>query len=198
MTPNEAYIIPMTLYGVASSFPTHKPTILKWETLPHIVLSSEDPSYDPHDTFYAKRENALAKHVLETGDRVGAPPLTCLLFPKPSARTDYDAMTLLLKQISTVYDNAAFGKAMHTNIASIHAASVGPNLKPQVWLKNWGIDIKTATRTINTTTQCGIHTVLHSTLSQQFRTNNQQLQYRQLPIDCITDTMFTNTTSIPK
>ena len=65
--PNETYIIPMTLHGVASSFPTRKPTIQEWESLPHIVLTSEDPPYDPHDTFYAEHENALAKHVLETG-----------------------------------------------------------------------------------------------------------------------------------
>jgi hypothetical protein len=69
------YVIPMTLHGVASSFPTRKPTVERFESLPHVsILTSEEPTYDPHDTFIAKHDDALAKAVLETGDRIGAPP----------------------------------------------------------------------------------------------------------------------------
>lgn len=51
------------------------------------------------------------------------------------------------------------------------------------------------TRTVKATTQRGIRTVLHPTLLRRFRTNDRQLRYRRLPIDCFTDTLFANTTS---
>ncbi|KAI2512329.1 Reverse transcriptase (RNA-dependent DNA polymerase) [Fragilaria crotonensis] len=61
--------------------------------------------------------------------------------------------------------------------------------------KELGIDLQTAKRTFNVTTQRGIRTVLHPTLSRRFRTNDRQLRYRRLPIDCFTDTLISNTAS---
>ena len=76
MIPNEDaddhYIIPLTLHGVASTFPTRKPTIQEYESLSHLCLTSEDPPYDPHDPTFAEHESALANYVLSTGDRLGA------------------------------------------------------------------------------------------------------------------------------
>jgi hypothetical protein len=68
------YVIPVTLLGVASLFPTSKPIMEEFESLPQIILTSEEPASDSHDTSIAKHEDALAKAVLETGDRMGFPP----------------------------------------------------------------------------------------------------------------------------
>ena len=43
--------------------------------------------------------------------------------------------------------------------------------------KNWGISLKCARRTFEATTQKGIWTVMHPTLSRWFRMNDCQLQY---------------------
>jgi hypothetical protein len=64
------YVIPLTLFGVASSFPTRTPTVTENEALPHIILTSEEPAYNPHDTSMAEHEDTLAKAVLETVDRI--------------------------------------------------------------------------------------------------------------------------------
>ena len=72
-TENEVpYIIPLELQGVASSFPTRKPTVQEYETLPHLCLTSDNPLYDPSDPTFAQQEHALIKAVLETGDQIGA------------------------------------------------------------------------------------------------------------------------------
>ena len=194
---DDPYVIPMTLHGVASSFPTRKPIVEEYESLPHLVLTSEEPAYDPHDASMAQHEDALAKAVLETGDRIGALPprrlcsvsKTSLLAPGP------DGIQLALKQISTAHDDAALCDTMRANIATVRSASAGPQLTPQVLATNWGINLRTAARTVQATTQRGIRTVLHPTLSRRFRTNDRQLRYRRLPIDCFTDTLFSNTTS---
>ena len=68
------YIIPLSLHGVTSSFPPRKPTPEEFESLPHLCLTSDEPVYDPHDTTYAEQELTLTKMVLDTGDRLGAPP----------------------------------------------------------------------------------------------------------------------------
>ena len=72
---DDPYVTPMSLHGVASSFPTRKPTVEEYKSLPHLVLSSEEPAYNPHEDSMARHEEVLAKAVLEAGDRVGALPL---------------------------------------------------------------------------------------------------------------------------
>ena len=194
---DDPYVIPMSLHGVASSFPTRKPTVAEYESLPQLVLTSEEPAYDPHDTSMARHEDALAKAVLETGDRIGAlpPRRLCSVSKTLLDAPGSDGVQLALKQISTVHDDAALCDTMRANISTVRSASAGPQLTPQVLATNWGIDVRTAARTVQATTQRGIRTVLHPTLSRRFRTNDRQLRYRRLPIDCFTDTLFSNTTS---
>ena len=68
------YVIPLSITGVTSSFPTRRPTVEEYESLPHLCLTSDEPIYDPTDTTVAEQEQTFLKHVLETGDRTGAPP----------------------------------------------------------------------------------------------------------------------------
>ena len=182
---DDPYVIPLSLHGVSSTFPTRKPTVEEYETLPHIVLTSEDPTYDPHDPSLARHEEALAKAVLETGDRIGASPprRLCSVSKTLLDASGSDRVQLALKQLLTAHDDAALCDKMQANISTVRSASAGPQLTPQVLASNWGIDVRTAARTVQATTQRGIRTVLHPTLSRRFRTNDRQLQYRRLPID---------------
>jgi hypothetical protein len=194
---DDPYVIPMSLHGVSSTFPTRKPTVEEYETLPHLVLTDEEPRYDPHDPALAWHEEALAKAVLEAGDRIGAlpPRRLCSVSKTLLDASGSDRVQLALKQISTIHDDAALCDTMQANISTVRSASAGPQLTPQVLATNWGIDVRTAARTVQATTQRGICTVLHPTLSCRFRANDRQLRYRRLPIDCFTDTLFSNTTS---
>ncbi|KAI2504427.1 Reverse transcriptase (RNA-dependent DNA polymerase) [Fragilaria crotonensis] len=85
--------------------------------------------------------------------------------------------------------------SFHRSISALRSSPPGKQFDPQLLARNWGIDLQTAKRTFNVTTQRGIRTVLHPTLSRRFRTNDRQLRYRRLPIDCFTDTLISNTAS---
>ncbi len=148
------YVIPMSLHGVSSTFPTRKPTVEEYKTLPHLVLTSEEPQYDPHDPALAWHEEALAKAVLETGDRIGAlpPRRLCSVSKTLLDASASDRVQLALKQILSINDDAALCDTMQANISTVCSASAGPQLTPQVLATNWGIDVRTAARTVQATT----------------------------------------------
>lgn len=194
------YVIPLGLQGVTSTFPTRKPTVDEYESLPRLELTSEDPPYDPHDPTFASQEQALFASVWDTGDRIGAAPSKRLCSVSHthgtavSLATGVDAAALSLRQISVTLDVPSLSASLR--LAALH--KYGPNgkqYKPEQLARNWGIDVATARRTIDVTTQRGIRTVLHPTLSRRFRTNDRQLRYRRLAIDCFTDTLISNTAS---
>ncbi len=62
--------------------------------------------------------------------------------------------------------------------------------------KKWGISTEKARQTIQRTTQRGIRTVLHPSLSRRFRTNDRALRYRRLPHPVFGDTLIAGTTSL--
>jgi hypothetical protein len=103
------YVIPMTLYyGMASLFPTRKPTVEEFESLPQIILTSKELAYDPRDTSKVQHEDALAKAVLETGDRISAPlpRRFCCSVSKTFPNSSFDGPQLSLQQISITHHNA--------------------------------------------------------------------------------------------
>ncbi|KAI2494466.1 Reverse transcriptase (RNA-dependent DNA polymerase) [Fragilaria crotonensis] len=195
------YVIPLGLHGVTSTFPTRKPTTEEYETLPHLCLTSADPPYDPHDPAFASQEHAITASVWNPGDRIGAAPSRRLCsashthaVAKAKAIVDgIDAATLSLKQISVTHDDALLAQSL--SVLQKHGTGVGKQYTPEQLASNWGIDLTTARRTIDVTTQRGVRTVLHPTLSRRFRTNDRQLRYRRLAIDCFTDTLISNTVS---
>ena len=199
--PDKPYIIPLSLHGVTSFFPTRKPTPEEYESLPHLTLTSDEPEYDPHDTSYASQEAALTK-ILATGDRIGAPPpsrrLCSVTKTFSNARaliTMNDPASVSLKATSLTFDDGLFANELNRKLSAISRRATGNQFDPEMLARNWGIDRVTARRMINTTTQRGIRTLLHPTLSRRFRTNDRQLRYRRLPIECFTDTLISKTAS---
>jgi len=55
--------------------------------------------------------------------------------------------------------------------------------------KHWNIGLERAKCTLEATTQKGVHTVVDSHLSRQYKTNNRQLQYWCLSHPLFTDTL---------
>ena len=129
----------------------------EFESLSQVILMSEDPAYNPHDTSTVKHEDALNKAVLETGDRIGAPlPRQLCPVSKTLPSSSFDGPQLSLQQISIVHDDAMLYETMQANISTVRLASSGPQLTPQVLATKWGIDLKTAAQTVKVTTQRGI------------------------------------------
>jgi hypothetical protein len=61
--------------------------------------------------------------------------------------------------------------------------------------KRWLIPANCAARTVNQTTQQGVHTMLNPTLSCRFPTNNCMLRYPRMPCPVFDNTMFPGTES---
>jgi hypothetical protein len=59
----------------------------------------------------------------------------------------------------------------------------------------WMIAPECAKKTVQLTTQRGVHTCLNPTLAQQFPTNDRMLRYKQLPLTTFTDTLLAGTPS---
>ena len=196
------YVIPLALHGVTSSFPTRKPTPEEYESLPHLTLTSDEPEYDPHDTSYATQETMLTKMILATGDRIGAPPpsrrlcsVTKTFSQARSIVSMRDTVATSLQATSRTLDDGSFADDLNRTISALSRTSAGNQFDPDMLARNWGIDRATARRTIESTTQRGIRTLLHPTLSRRFRTNDRQLRYRRLPVECFTDTLIAKTPS---
>ncbi len=54
----------------------------------------------------------------------------------------------------------------------------------------WQISLEKAQNTVQRTTQRGVHTVLHPTLSRRFRTNDWMLCYKRMPCNIYSNTPF--------
>ncbi len=59
----------------------------------------------------------------------------------------------------------------------------------------WMITPESAKKTVQSTTQQGVHTCLNPTLAPQFPTNDRMLRYKRLPHMTFTDTLFADTPS---
>ena len=57
----------------------------------------------------------------------------------------------------------------------------------------WFISPEAARRTVHNTTQQWIRTIIHSSLSRQFKSNDQTLSYNRIQNNVFTDTMQTGT-----
>ncbi|KAI2488761.1 hypothetical protein MHU86_25815 [Fragilaria crotonensis] len=173
------YVIPLSLRGVTSTFPTRRPTVAEYETLPHITLTDADLQWDPHDTTFAKEEDALTNYLLETGDRIGASPPSrqlCSVSNMHSFANELqrglDVPSMSLSVTSPTLEIHSFARS----IASLRSSSTGKQLDPQLLARNWGIDITTARRTVFATSDgwCRAYpmakkSLAHAGLSQLFQ-----------------------------
>ena len=66
----------------------------------------------------------------------------------------------------------------------------GKPVNAELLAKRWGIDQRKALNTVRMTTQRGVRTVLHPSLSKRYPTNDRMLRYKRLPHPVFTDTMF--------
>ncbi len=136
-------MIPLSLQGVSSSFPTRKPTIEEFKSLSHLCLTNADVPYDPADPIFAQQEQALTQELLQTGDRIGATPPSrqrCSVSKTLSlARligTGQDRATQLLHDISSMFDNASFLESL-VSISALKQMSTQKQFDPDILARNW-------------------------------------------------------------
>ena len=175
------YTIPLSLHGIISFFPTRKPTAHEFDTCPRYELTYEAPIWDPTSTEFLDQErNAQHPHrpsrARATGDQITRVPRGSL------------SAVHACSPISAALSDGVFAVRLTTLLAATSLKPTG-GIQPSELAQRWGIGIEAARRTLNVTTQRGVRTVAHPSLSRRFRTNDRQLRYRRLATDIYADTL---------
>ena len=180
--------IPLELHGVTSYFPSRKPTKDEYECTPEslrIELTAEAPDWDPSLKRFQQQEDADMVHadrqLKDPVESWGMRWVVSLLHSVPQQETPDFYLGDAMRSRELAHEPQTIG--------SITSGVRQPNIQAPQLAKSWGIGLETAARTIEATTQRGLRTVLHNTLSQRFRTNDRQLRYQRLMHEVFTDTL---------
>ena len=154
------YIIPLSLHGIISFFPTRKPSTHEFDTCTRYELTYESPLWDPSSTDFLDQEtNAQHAHrpgrARATGDHVTRVPRGSL-----SAVHACHACS----PISAVLSDGVLAAMLTSSLAATSIKTTN-GIQPSELARRWGIGIEAAKRTLNVTTQRGIRTVAHPSLS---------------------------------
>lgn len=202
---DEPYVISLSIKGVTSYFPTRKPTKQEYEeSEQRYVLTSDSPEWNPSESDYSALERSMTN---TRGEVIDRPPKAkdtlsiCELdrlaniphdgdyvldthFPDALAANRNVSYVCSSKLKLDPLDTASFDRGLC-------GVSMEPSqaLSPETLAKRWHISPALAKQTLKSTTQRGIRTVLHPTLSRRYRSNDRQLRYRRLNLTLFTDTM---------
>ena len=189
-------VIPLSINGVTSYFPTRKPTVQEWENADddhRLDLTSESPEWDPQTDRFEKAEeavvdaqgNVIEKAIDWTGKMIIAVLNTFHEEHQPQPFEDLEVALIANVRVSPTKPTAS-----EKRIAALVSGKRGRAISARTLSKNWNIGLQAAERTIEVTAQRGLRTVLHPTLLRRFRTNDRQLRYRRLAHDMFTDTLI--------
>ena len=213
---DDELVIPLGVFGVSSVFPTRKPTVQEYEScIRRYDLTYEAPDFDPSDPSFARAEEAMMDSfggLRDTrGDSTTRVRSLCQMSRvRASNSLQDDSSEFLLAAVSNTLSERTFLTAM---IANVHVSGTGTSncqvsgvttsdrrngVDAPTLARNWGIGLEAAKKTIKVTTQRGVRTMVHPSLSRRFRTNDRQLRYRRLGIECFTDTLIAKTESRQK
>jgi hypothetical protein len=98
----------------------------------------------------------------------------------PSPVLDDGTLLAELDNITTIL-NVSLVKYEMRDKAGVDAATLA---------NKWGIGIEAAKMTRLVTTQRGIRTMIHPSLTKRYTANDRHLRYRRLPVTMFTDTMY--------
>ena len=184
----EPFRIPLMLHGITSYFPSRKPTITEYENSSldhHIDMTSADMPWDPMAAHYGEQE---AQMIDSKGNL---------------CKFDEHTLQRVVASMSSYQPEEDFGIALQGTVKGkanspinshtkrkLHSIKISKRnrISPETLVKNWGISLDSANKTLQATTMKGLRTTLHPTLSRRFRTNDRQLRYRRLSHDMYTDT----------
>jgi len=198
---NDELVIPLDIRGVASTFPTRKPSEEEYHTCQKFTLTFDSPEFEPTDKRYEEMERQSNKSIdrqQATGDRVQTRRLhsvtRCLSIAQILNDIESDSKLL---EVSPTLNDYTFAQACTSavRIAGVTVKDRRPGIDARTLARNFGIGLNTAERTLKVTTQRGVRSVVNPTLSRRFRTNDRQFRYRRLPVEMFTDTMFSNVKS---
>jgi hypothetical protein len=161
-SPEDDFVIPLSLKGVFSCFVMHTPTWEEIETCKHIKLT-EEYNWDSHSEEFQDQESNLGEHL----------------------RGDYNIPSEYrrIMQVSTeAYDSCEapfFNEVSLRKVVSTNSTKRNYTTTAEQLAAKWNIGLDTAKKTLLVTTQKGMRHTTHPS-EQRFRTRQAQLRYNQL------------------
>ena len=106
-----------------------------------------------------------------------------------------DSLEFQVSALSNTLSDRTFVSAMiaNVNVSGFTSSDRRDGVDATTLARNWGIGLHAAKETLKVTTQRGVRTVVHPSLSRRFQTNDCQIRYRRLGIECFTDTLISKT-----
>ena len=186
-------LIPLSLSGVTSYFPSRKPTQGEYERAEVdgycYDLTAPTLEWNPSCQSFQDQEEERTDHRGLVPDQlVNIPPMQVCSIEADIQSYVHDNVTSSMPFEEGPIEGGLF------STAAIHTQKTFP-IEPEVLSKRWGIGVQTARQTLLRTTQRGVRTVLNPTLSRRFRTNDRQLRYRRLPTTLFGDTLIASKAS---
>ena len=193
---DDTLVIPLSIRGVTSYFPTRIPTHHENETCRAFNLTFEDPTWNPaSDSFALQEEAQVDPHgrIREPGDRPSRYFISGLVSGYGSQTpSSYEMQcAAVLMDIEPYLVDTLFARMLKENV-QVNSTTTSRRkgfLTAERLAKNWSISIEAAKQTLQVTTQRGIRTVANPMLSRRFRTNDRQMRYRRIRADVFTDTL---------
>ena len=210
------YTIPLQLEGVVSYFEYTLPTSAEFEdeNIPHLELTAEGPAWEPYDDDFALQEEShldFRGHLISAA-RSDGPCREAEIGDRHADASREEEPHWKLSPVSLQYDTADIHDDDNLGVAleaNVQVSLVKTCLSPETYdvcnvhtgkrkgavdhitlANRWQISLEKAQNTVQRTTQRGVRTVLHPTLSRRFRTNDRMLRYRRMPCNLYSDTMF--------
>ena len=214
VTPDEyggAVVLPLFLKGVTSSLNVESLSQEEWDRhdCPRITLTDRDLTWDPNSSVYEDQEENMVDYQGHVYNRNATARRPLMVINQVCTNTCEDAADI------SADDN--FGEVLqsHVNVSDVNVSKFsGTNpdsefgtrynnirsrkskqVDSELLAKRWGIDSGKASRTVRQTTQRGLRTTLHPTMSRRYPTNDRMMRYDRLPHTVFTDTLKAGTKS---
>ena len=156
-------IIPLQINGVTSYFPVRTPTTSEWEDdeIPRVDMTYESPKWDPSSSSFAQREDNMMDYKGELVDRTPAARGQRVI---NDVSTSCAAEPTINFHFSQGYNLA---NELDSNVSAVGVTNsrAARMIDHMTLSRKWGIPPATARRTVRATTQRGVQTILHPSLS---------------------------------
>ena len=172
---------------MTNHFDVFTPRVTEYEneenTKIHLIV--EEPRWDSSTSEYSERET----QILNDQGKNSIPATASRKPVYVSAVVSYSLANVATDVID--YDNLATALESQIQISIVLIDMVRkPSVEPIVLSKRWGITPEKTQKTIQATTQRGIRTMLHPSLSRQLRMNDRNLYYYCLAHPVFSDMMI--------
>jgi hypothetical protein len=178
--PEDDVRLPLSVHGAVSFLHTRKPTRYEYENEQQLTLTAETPEWDPHSLDFADQEERMTDdygQIREIRHDRRARTICAMgisAVRTENTRRECSQSACVLGEISNTLNDDTFiqGLNRHVNVSvtmlEVAATVSKPKnvISPERLAKTWGIGIEAAKRTTQSTTQRGVRSVLHPSLTK--------------------------------